>query len=129
MSKKLLAVLLVTFFVFFAGCNTRKEKGSAQTYDNLKPSTLEKKDINIYTYGGAVTSSGKDIIEAMLEEIEPATAETIHVALHFFWIPPEKYDTEISRLVQSNEKNRRLYLLFSPSVCGSGPVHWSVRAV
>ncbi len=104
MSKKLLAVLLVTFFVFFAGCNTRKEKGSAQTYDNLKPSTLEKKDINIYTYGGAVTSSGKDIIEAMLEEIEPATAETIHVALHFFWIPPEKYDTEISRLVQSNEK-------------------------
>ena len=55
------------------GCNSKKEKDTAETYDNLKSATLEPMELNIYTYGGTVTSNGKDNIEAMLAKIQPAT--------------------------------------------------------
>jgi putative aldouronate transport system substrate-binding protein len=95
---------MATLMLCLAGCNSKKEKDSTEAYDSLKPAALERMDLNIYTYGGTVTSNGKDVIEAMLTQIEPATAETIHVTPHFFWISPERYDAEIKKLVSSGEK-------------------------
>ncbi len=104
MGKTFTAILLVFSMLCLVGCNGKKEKSSIESYDSIEPAALKPMDLNIYTYGGAVTSTGKDTIEAMLAQLQPATADTINVTPHFFWLPAERYESEIKRLVESEEK-------------------------
>lgn len=104
MNKAFTATLLVFSMLCLMGCSGKKEEKLTVSYDSLKPAALEPMELNIYTYGGAVTSTGKDIIEAMLAQLQPATASTINVTPHFIWLPIERYEAEIRKLVVSEEK-------------------------
>ena len=101
--KRWLAFLLALAMICIMGCNDTNKKNKPDLYDNLQPAALEPVEISIYTYGNP-PSSIKGAIEANLEQISIATAETIHVMPRFFWIPYDQYDAKIQEIVSSGQK-------------------------
>lgn len=101
--KRWLAFLLALAMICIMGCNDTNKKNKPDLYDNLQPAALEPVEISIYTYGNP-PSSIKGAIEANLEQISIATAETINVMPRFFWIPYDQYDAKIQEIVSSGQK-------------------------
>lgn len=103
MKRKLISVILALMLVFcFTGCD-KKEK---EKFTDIQTGVPERADIHIYTqgYGSDGQPRDKAEINNMLDEIAKNTSETINVAPFFHWIPYEKYDEEILKLIQSGEK-------------------------
>lgn len=103
MKRRFFSIILALILgCTFTGCDSDKK----EKYTDFHTEALEQADIHIYTrgYGSDGQPRDKAEIDNMLDEIAKNTSETINIAPFFHWIPYEKFDEEIFKLIQSGEK-------------------------
>jgi len=103
MKRRFISVILALIMVYtFTGCGDNEK----EEYTDIRTEVLEQADIHIYTpgYGTGGLPRDKAEIDNMLSEIAENVSDTINIAPFFNWIPYEKYDEEIIKLIQSGDK-------------------------
>jgi putative aldouronate transport system substrate-binding protein len=103
MKRRFISVILALILVFtFTGCD-RNEK---EEYTDIQTEVPKQEDIHIYThgYGSGGQPRDKAEIDNLLAEIAENVSETINIAPFFHWIPYEKFDDEIIKLINSGDK-------------------------
>lgn len=114
MEKRFVNLILALLLVCaLTGCNVNDM--DEYDYTDIRTEIPKKEDIHIYTpgYGANGQPRDKAEIDNMLSEVAKKVTESINIVPNFYWIPYERYDEEIAKLIQSGD-NIDAFTCYSP---------------